>query len=178
MTRPRSLHTIALSIDINDHELGGLNATSIVGPGKIYTTAIDYVYTLTQLLFDQSDKQQNYIASDSNANGSSQDRSPSISPATSYITKNDLQSKNAFEEMLRLAIIEAMPDRIPSYSRNHPPTLPSQSLHDHDDRISHEKPEEPSHPTIISLTRIGERGRNREFDGGILTSAIFTSVWT
>lgn len=37
----------ALFIDINDYEVGDLNATSIIGPKKIYTTAIDYMYTLT-----------------------------------------------------------------------------------------------------------------------------------
>jgi hypothetical protein len=40
---PIFLHNHALSIDINDHELGGLSPTSIIGPSKIYTTAIDYI---------------------------------------------------------------------------------------------------------------------------------------
>ena len=39
----------ALSIDINDHEVGGLNATSNIGPHRIYTTAIDYIYMPTGL---------------------------------------------------------------------------------------------------------------------------------
>ncbi len=50
-----------LSININDHELGGLNAISIIGLTRIYTTAIDYIYTLIQLLFNQFDKQQNSV---------------------------------------------------------------------------------------------------------------------
>ena len=48
----------ALSIDINDHEIEGLNATGIIGPHRIYKTAIDYIYTLTKLLFNQFDKHQ------------------------------------------------------------------------------------------------------------------------
>jgi len=36
-----------LSIDINDHEVGGLNAASIIGPNWIFTTAIDYIYIQT-----------------------------------------------------------------------------------------------------------------------------------
>jgi hypothetical protein len=50
-----------LSININDHEVGDLNAASIVGPNWIFTTAIDYIYTKTQLVFNQFDKQQNSI---------------------------------------------------------------------------------------------------------------------
>jgi hypothetical protein len=60
-------HNRTLSIDINDHELGGLNATSIISPTKIYTTAIDYIYTLTQLLFNQFDKQQNSVYNETDA---------------------------------------------------------------------------------------------------------------
>jgi hypothetical protein len=58
---PVFAHNRALSIDINDHELGGLSPTSIIGPSKIYTTAIDYIYAQTQLLFNQFHKQQNSV---------------------------------------------------------------------------------------------------------------------
>jgi Phosphotransferase enzyme family len=64
---PIFLHNRALSIDINDHELGGLSPTSIIGPSKIYTTAIDYIYAQTQLLFNQFDKQQNSVYHEADA---------------------------------------------------------------------------------------------------------------
>jgi hypothetical protein len=38
--------------------------------------------------------------------------------------------------------------------------LPNQSLHNHDDCISHEKSEEPSHPTVNLPHEDRERGRN------------------
>lgn len=50
-----------LSIDINDHEVGGLNSTSIIGPNRVFITAIDYIYTQTQLVFNQFEKQQNSV---------------------------------------------------------------------------------------------------------------------
>jgi hypothetical protein len=56
-----------LSIDINDHEVGGLNATSIIGPNRIFTTAINYIYTQTQLVFNQFEKQQNSVYHESDA---------------------------------------------------------------------------------------------------------------
>jgi hypothetical protein len=56
-----------LSIDINDHEVGGLNAASIIGPNRIFTTAIDYIYIQTQLVFNQFEKQQNSIYYESDA---------------------------------------------------------------------------------------------------------------
>jgi hypothetical protein len=64
---PVFLRNRALSIDINDHELGGLSPTSIMGPSKIYTTAIDYLYAQTQLLFNQFDKQQNSVYHEADA---------------------------------------------------------------------------------------------------------------
>jgi hypothetical protein len=42
---PIFLHNCALSININDYKLGGLSPTSIISLSKIYTTAIDYIYT-------------------------------------------------------------------------------------------------------------------------------------
>ncbi|KAH6717298.1 hypothetical protein BKA61DRAFT_642467 [Leptodontidium sp. MPI-SDFR-AT-0119] len=64
---PIFVHNRALSIDINDQELGGLSPTTIMGPSKIYTTAIDYIYAQTQLLFNQFDKQQNSVYSEVDA---------------------------------------------------------------------------------------------------------------
>ena len=64
---PIFAHNRALSIDINAYEVGGLNTTSIIGPNRIYTTAIDYIYTLTQLLFNEFDKQQNSVYNESDA---------------------------------------------------------------------------------------------------------------
>ncbi|RDL33120.1 uncharacterized protein BP5553_08559 [Venustampulla echinocandica] len=64
---PIFVHNRALSIDINDHELEGLSPTSIIGPSKIYRTAIDYIYAQTQLLFNQFDKQQNSVYSEADA---------------------------------------------------------------------------------------------------------------
>ncbi len=64
---PIFLKNRALSIDINDHELGGLCPTSIIGPSKIYTTAIDYIYAQTRLLFNQFDKQQNCVYHEADA---------------------------------------------------------------------------------------------------------------
>ncbi|KAH9221427.1 hypothetical protein DL95DRAFT_403254 [Leptodontidium sp. 2 PMI_412] len=64
---PIFVHNRALSIDINDQELGGLSPTTIKGPSKIYTTAIDYIYAQTQLLFNQFDKQQNSVYSEVDA---------------------------------------------------------------------------------------------------------------
>ena len=60
-------HNRPLSIDINDQELGGLSPTSIIGPSKIYTTVIDYIYAQTQLLFNQFDKQQNSVYNEADA---------------------------------------------------------------------------------------------------------------
>ncbi|RFU31554.1 hypothetical protein B7463_g4775, partial [Scytalidium lignicola] len=64
---PIFAHNRGLDININDYELGGLDATSIIGPSKIYTTAIDYLYTLTELLFNQFDKQTNCIYNEADA---------------------------------------------------------------------------------------------------------------
>ena len=50
---PIFAHNRPLSIDINDYEVGGLNAANIIGPNRIFTTAIDYLYTQTQLVFNQ-----------------------------------------------------------------------------------------------------------------------------
>jgi hypothetical protein len=56
-----------LSININDHEVGGLNSASIIGPNQIFTSAIDYIYTQTQLVFNQFEKQQNSVYYESDA---------------------------------------------------------------------------------------------------------------
>jgi hypothetical protein len=50
-----------LTIDINDHQIGGLDAASIVGPQRTHTSTIDYVYTLMQLVFNQFHLQRNSI---------------------------------------------------------------------------------------------------------------------
>jgi hypothetical protein len=81
---------------------------------------------------------------------------------TSYSTKSDFQSKNALKGVRCLAIIVALPNRIPFYSCNHSPAYSSQSLHNHNSRISYEKPEEPRYLTVnLSHKERGE-GRGEE----------------
>jgi hypothetical protein len=66
--------------------------------------------------------------------------------------------------MLCLVIIEAMPDRILSYSCSYSPALPSQLLYNYNNCISYKKPEELSHPTVNLPYKDTGEGKKQQYN--------------